>query len=109
MNLWRGDGLDTLAPARGLFTIDTAPDYASRLALAQPVRRLTDGAARGTDASSAIHGNFARVIEQNFACTSPARLARWLDTVETRSLVTLAMMAPTMRFLRQRALASRPA
>lgn len=78
------------AAARGLFTVDTAPDYASRLALAQPVRRLTDGAARGPDTSAAIHGNFARIIEQNFACASPARVARWLDTVETRSLVTLA-------------------
>lgn len=78
------------AAERGLFTVDTAPDYASRLALAQPVRRLTDGAMRGADLSAAIHGNFARVIEQNFACASPARLARWLDSVETRSLVTLA-------------------
>ena len=78
------------AAARGLFTVDTAPDYASRLALAQPVRRLTDGAARGPDTSAAIHGNFARIIEQNFACASAARVARWLDTVETRSLVTLA-------------------
>lgn len=78
------------AAERGLLTADTAPDYASRLALAQPVRRLTDGAARGADFSAAVHGNFARVIEQNFACASPARLARWLDTVETRSLATLA-------------------
>lgn len=78
------------AATRGLFTVETAPDYASRLALAQPVRRLTDGAARGSDPSAAIHGNFARVIEQNFASAGPARVARWLDTVETRSLVTLA-------------------
>ena len=78
------------AAARGLLDAQTAPDYASRLALLQPVRRLTDGAARGADASAAIHGNFARVIEQNFACAGPARVARWFDTVETRSLVTLA-------------------
>ena len=91
-----GTGLAAVRPAlpsaaaRGLYTLQTAPDYASRLALAQPVRRLTQGAARGADPSSAIHGNFARVIEQNFASAGPARVARWLDTVETRSLVTLA-------------------
>jgi hypothetical protein len=78
------------AAARGRLTAETAPDYASRLALAQPVRRLTDGAARGADPAATIHGNFARVIEQNFACASTARVARWLDTVEARSLVTLA-------------------
>ena len=80
------------AAARGLLTAETAPDYASRLALAQPVRRLTDGAARGADPAAAIHGNFARVIEQNFACAGPARVARWFDTVETRSLLTLAQV-----------------
>jgi len=78
------------AAARGLFTTETAPDPASRLALAQPVRRLTDGLVRGGDPASAIHGNFARIIEQNFACAGSAPIARWLDTVEQRSLVTLA-------------------
>lgn len=76
--------------ARGLYTLDTAPDYASRLALAQPVRRLTDGASPGSDHFAAIHRNFARVIEQNFACASASRVTRWLDTVEPRSLVALA-------------------
>lgn len=65
-------------------------DYASRLALAQPLRHLREGAASGTDLTVAVHGNFARIIEQNFAQASPAQAARWLDTVEARSLATLA-------------------
>ena len=65
-------------------------DYASRLALAQPLLHLRHGAAEGTDLAVAVHANFARVIEQNFAMASPAQVARWLDTVERRSLTTLA-------------------
>lgn len=65
-------------------------DYASRLALAQPLRHLREGTASGTDLTVAVHGNFARIIEQNFAQASPAQAARWLDTVEARSLATLA-------------------
>ena len=65
-------------------------DYASRLVLAQPLLHLKHGAAEGADLAVAVHANFGRVIEQNFAMASPLQVARWLDTVETRSLTTLA-------------------
>lgn len=69
---------------------DVPEDYASRLALAQPLLHLRQGAADGSDLAVAVHANFARIIEQNFAMASPEQAARWLDTVEVRSLSTLA-------------------
>ena len=65
-------------------------DYASRLLLAQPLLHLRQGEAEGADLFVAVHANFGRVIDQNFAMASPVQVARWLDTVETRSLTTLA-------------------
>lgn len=72
------------------YTLETAPDYASRLALCRPVVRLTDGAAPGTGLATAVHANFARIIEQNFAGATAESVVRWLETVEAHSVAALA-------------------
>jgi hypothetical protein len=78
------------AAARGLYTFETAPDRASKLALLRPLRRLTDGLLPGENPAQAIHRNFPSLIERNFARLTPAQLAVWFDGVEERSLSALA-------------------
>lgn len=82
--------MPALHAADGRTSCHEPEDYPSRLVLAQPLLHLTEGAAEGADLSVAVHANFARVIEQNFAMATPLQVACWLDCVEVRSLTTLA-------------------
>lgn len=77
---------------RGLLSVQTAPDAASRLALAQPLARLTAGAGPGADLAQVIHRNFPVAIERNFASLPPHRVAAWLDGMDDASLANLAQL-----------------
>jgi hypothetical protein len=85
-------GAASSSPRRGLLTAQTAPDTASRLALAQPLPRLTSGAGPGTDLAQVIHRNFPVAVERNFASLPAHRVAAWLDAMDDATLANLAQL-----------------
>lgn len=85
-------GVCGTATAAKPFTALNAPDAASRAALQSPLRSIDQGATSAADANWAIHRNFSRIVEQNFARLSAADLEGTLDRLSEAELEDLAQL-----------------
>jgi len=74
------------------YTADTAPDALSRSVLANPLTRPDEGAAPGADPSEAIHRNFPKVIEQNFASMPESMATYYINQLSDVELSHLAQL-----------------
>jgi hypothetical protein len=77
---------------RASFTVISAPDWASRQALAAPLLNLAEGAPRGVDIRPFVDRNFSRLVDQNFARLNERRLALWVDKAQPLDLANLAQL-----------------
>jgi len=72
------------------YTSDTAPDALSKAVLETPVLAPEEGAVGPADVPAAIHRNFPKIIEQNFASMPAATAANWLHQLSDAELAHLA-------------------